>query len=136
MKPAPATTPTVSDLDIPSRVRHAVAAALSRKAESLKVLDVAKTARFTDYFVICHGSNDRQVVAIADAIDEVLRPLGVRPLHVEGEREGRWVLLDYGDFVVHVFAAEQRQFYALERLWGDAPDVTADFLVEPAPTTT
>lgn len=124
--------PPAGELDIPARVREAVTAALSRQAEELRVLDVAKVARFTDYFVVCHGNNERQVTAIAEAIDERLRPLGVRPLHLEGEREARWILMDYGDFVVHVFDADQRDFYGLERLWGDAADVTSELSPAPA----
>lgn len=121
-----------AELEIRDRVREAVAAAVSRKAEDLRVLDLTKVTRFADYFLICHGTNERQVAAIADAIDEALRAHQVRPLHLEGEREARWILMDYGDFVVHVFDAEQREFYGLERLWGDAPDVSAE-LLPPAP---
>jgi ribosome-associated protein len=120
-----------AELEIRDRVREAVAAAVSRKAEDLRVLDLTKVTRFADYFLICHGTNERQVAAIADAIDESLRAHQVRPLHVEGEREARWILMDYGDFVVHVFDAEQREFYGLERLWGDALNVTAELM--PAP---
>ena len=86
-----------------------------------------KVTDFTDYFVICSGTSDRQVQAIADAVDGALRAEGVRPLHVEGYNRAQWVLLDYGDLVVHIFQEETRRFYGLERLWGDAPDVTAEF---------
>jgi ribosome-associated protein len=114
-------------LDTLSRVREAVAAAEDRKAIDLKVLQLEKVSDFTDYFIIASGSSERQVQAIADAIEQRLRAVRVRPLHVEGLTRGQWVLLDYGDLVVHVFQEEQRRFYALERLWGDAPDVTAQF---------
>jgi ribosome-associated protein len=114
-------------LDTPIRVREAVAAAEDRKAIDLKVLHLAKISDFTDYFLISSGSSERQVQAIADAVEGRLRELGVRPLHVEGFTRGQWVLLDYGAFVVHVFQEEPRRFYSLERLWGDAPDVTASF---------
>ena len=90
----------------------------------LKVLHLEKITDFTDYFLICSGTNERQVQAIADAVQEKLRERRVRPLHVEGYNRGQWVLIDYGDLVVHVFQEEPRRFYALERLWGDAPDVT------------
>jgi ribosome-associated protein len=113
--------------DTAQRVREAVAAAEDRKALDLKVLHLQKVSDFTDYFLICSGSNERQVQAIADAVQERLRANRVRPLHVEGYNRGQWVLLDYGDLVVHVFLEEPRKFYALERLWGDAPDVTAEF---------
>jgi ribosome-associated protein len=112
--------------DTAQRVREAVAAAEDRKALDLKVLHLQKVSDFTDYFLICSGSNERQVQAIADAVQERLRANRVRPLHVEGYNRGQWVLLDYGDLVVHVFQEEPRRFYALERLWGDAPDVTAE----------
>ena len=112
--------------DTAQRVREAVAAAEDRKALDLKVLHLQKVSDFTDYFLICSGTNERQVQAIADAVQERLRANRVRPLHVEGYNRGQWVLLDYGDLVVHVFQEEPRRFYALERLWGDAPDVTAE----------
>jgi ribosome-associated protein len=116
---------TVSDTA--TRVREAVLAAEDRKAADLKVLHLEKVSDFTDYFVIASGTSERQVQAIADGILERLRADGVRPLHVEGYNRGQWVLLDFGDLVVHVFEEEPRRFYALERLWGDAPDVTAEF---------
>ena len=113
--------------DIPERVRAAVNAALDKKALDLKVLELGAVTDFTDYFVLAAGSSERQVVAIAEAVEERLRPQGVRPLSVEGLPQGEWELLDYGDFLVHVFTEERRRYYALERLWSDAPDVTADF---------
>lgn len=121
---APATK-TLSDTR--SRVREAVSAAEDRKAVELRVMYLEKVTDFTDYFVICSGASDRQVQAIADAVDGALRAEGVRPLHVEGYNRAHWVLLDYGDLVVHIFQDETRRFYGLERLWGDAPDVTAEF---------
>ena len=112
--------------DTAQRVREAVAAADDRKAADLKVLHLQKISDFTDYFLICSGTSERQVQAIADAVQERLREHRVRPLHVEGYNRAQWVLLDYGDLVVHVFQEEPRRHYALERLWGDAPDVTAE----------
>jgi len=122
----PETIPLPALTDTVQRVREAVAAAEDRKALDLKVLHLQQVSDFTDYFVICSGTNERQVQAIADAVQERLRANRVRPLHVEGYNRGQWVLLDYGDLVVHVFQEEPRRFYALERLWGDAPDVTAE----------
>ncbi|HEX9668028.1 MAG TPA: ribosome silencing factor [Thermoanaerobaculia bacterium] len=113
--------------DTDTRARDAVSAALDRKARDLRVLHLGRVTDFTDYFLICSGTSDRQVQAIADGIQERLRAEKVRPLHVEGYTRAQWVLLDYGDLVVHVFQEEPRRFYALERLWGDAPDVTATF---------
>ncbi len=109
------------------RVRAAVAAADDRKAIDLKVLHLGKVSDFTDYFLICSGSSDRQVQAIGDAIEERLKSAGTRPLNIEGYNRGQWILLDYGDLVVHVFQEDPRRFYALERLWGDAPEVTDRF---------
>ena len=119
--------PILATPDTVQRVREAVAAADDRKALELKVLHLQQVSDFTDYFLICSGTSERQVQAIADAVQERLRANRVRPLHVEGYNRGQWVLLDYGDLVVHVFQEEPRRFYALERLWGDAPDVTASF---------
>ena len=116
--------PVLSTTD---RVRTAVAAADGRQAVDLRVLHLGKVSDFTEYFVVCGGTNERQVQAIADAVQERLRDNKVRPLHVEGYNRGQWVLIDYGDLVVHVFQEEPRRHYALERLWGDAPDVTAEF---------
>jgi ribosome-associated protein len=123
MTAEPQTLPVSDTL---SRVRRAVAAAEDRKALDLLVLHVQPVSDFTDYFLICSGTNERQVQAIADGIEERLRAEKSRPLHVEGYNRGQWVLLDYGDFVVHVFQEEPRRFYSLERLWGDAPNVTVE----------
>lgn len=119
---------TEAPSDTSTRVKNAVAAALDKKAENIRVLCLRPVSDFADYFLICTGSNDRQVQAIADAVQDSLRAEGVRPLHVEGERVGAWVLVDYGDLVVHVFQPEPRGFYGLERLWSDAPDETARFV--------
>lgn len=125
MNPEPI-TPS-SPLDTQERVREAVSAADDRKAMDLKVLQLEKVTDFADYFMICSGTSERQVQAIADAVQERLRERRVRPLHVEGYNRAQWVLLDYGDLVVHVFQEEPRRYYALERLWGDAPEVSAEF---------
>lgn len=116
-----------SSPDIPGRVRQAVAAASERKAVDLRVLDLAEVSDFTDFFLVMSGTNERQVKALADAIEATLRASKVRPLHTEGQRQGTWVLMDYGDFVVHIFQDDTRRFYGLEGLWGDAPDVTEQF---------
>ena len=119
----------IPDDDTTAAVRQAVAAALDKKGEDLKALQVGEVTHFTDYFLVCSGQNARQVQAIADGVEERLRSQKRRPLHVEGYQTGQWVLMDYGDFVLHVFLHERRRFYGLERLWGDAPDVT-DQLVD------
>jgi len=102
----------------------AAEAAAEKKAEDLMVIDVAETLVITAYFVLATGRTDRQVRTIADEVEKVLREqAGVKPLGREGEREGTWVLLDFGDVVVHVFQPEEREFYRLEKLWSDAPRV-------------
>jgi ribosome-associated protein len=105
---------------LPSEVKVAVAAALAKKAEDLIVLDLRKDQAFTDFFVICTGTNIRQVQAISDAVQAALVSEGVKPAVVEGSTKAEWVLIDYFDFVVHVFTPANREFYGLERLWGDA----------------
>ena len=116
---------------LPSAIKAAVEAAQSKKATDLLVLDLRKTGAFTDYFLICSGANPRQVHAIADGIEEALKALKVRPTHVEGYQRAEWILLDYFDFVVHVFSTNARQFYGLERLWGEA--TTIEIASEPEP---
>lgn len=108
---------------LPKQVEAAVRAAEDKKAEDLTVLDLRKAAGFTDYFVVASGNNPRQVRAIADAVVEALAAGGAKPAHVEGYDRSEWILLDYFDFIVHVFAPETRMFYGLERLWGNAERV-------------
>ena len=105
---------------LPEQVARAVRAARDKKAIDLVVLDLRAIDSFTDFFVICSGQNPRQVQAIAEAVEDGLRQEGVRPAHIEGLDRAEWVLLDYFDFVVHVFGTARRDFYALERLWGSA----------------
>ena len=102
-------------------LRTAARAAADKKAFQIVGLEVADLTSYTDNILICSGASDRQVGAIADAVQRKLREAGRRPLHVEGERRSDWVLLDYGDFVIHVFTEERRAFYGLDGLWGDAP---------------
>lgn len=98
-------------------------AAVDKKAEGLIVLDVRGLSSFTDYMVICHGTSDRHVAAIVRNMEGAMKRCGVRALGIEGRGEGQWVLLDYDDIVCHVFYAPMRTYYALERLWGDAPSL-------------
>ena len=101
-------------------VGKVVRAALDKKALDVVVLDLRHTPAFTDFFVLCSGQNQRQVKAIVDAVEETLRAAKVRPAHIEGYDRAEWVLMDYFNFIVHVFAPQTRAFYSLERLWGDA----------------
>ena len=110
--------------ELDERLRLALHAAGEKKAHDLVVLDLREVASFTDYFVIASGTNVRQVQAIADAVQEQLRKqLRVKPARVEGYNSAEWVLLDYGDFIFHVFEEKSRRFYDLERLWRDAARV-------------
>ena len=106
---------------MPPEVRRAAELALERKAHDVTVLDLRGISTATDYFVLASGTSDVQVKAIADHVAEELKKEGVRVEHLEGLRGGRWVLLDYIDFVMHVFHPQARAFYQLESLWGDAP---------------
>jgi ribosome-associated protein len=98
-------------------------AAIDKKAENLKVLDLTDLSGFTDYFIICSGMSDRQVQAIADSVESTMANQGHDLVSAEGYGEGRWVLMDFGDVVVHVFLDALREYYDLENLWGDAPRV-------------
>jgi ribosome-associated protein len=106
---------------LPREVERAVELLFDRKAQDVVALDLRKLSTATDFFLIATGTSDTHVASIADHVVTELKIEGVRPLNVEGERGGRWVLVDYFDFVVHVFHPAAREFYQLERLWGDAP---------------
>jgi ribosome-associated protein len=108
---------------LPGQVDTAIRAAEDKKADDLAVLDLRKATGFTDFFVICSGTNSRQIRAIADAVMEALAAEGVKPAHIEGYERSEWILVDYFDFIVHIFARETRVFYGLERLWGNAKRV-------------
>jgi ribosome-associated protein len=97
--------------------------ASEKKAIQLRLLDVRELAGFTDYFLICSGSSDRQVTAIAETIHEEMKHAGNYPVGTEGVTDGRWALLDFGDFVVHVFLDSVREFYNFDRLWGAASEI-------------
>lgn len=98
-------------------------AALDKKAADLVILDMRGISSFTDYFIICSGRSDRQVQGIADSVETEMKKSGISPLGIEGFTEGKWVLLDYDDVVIHVFYEPIREFYDLERLWADAPSM-------------
>ena len=114
------------------QVLTALAACQDKKAEDLAILEMDKaSSAFTDYFVICSGTNPRQIQAIADEVETRLEQYGMRPTHVEGYQKADWVLLDYVDFVVHVFSPQTRSFYDLERLWKSAKKLSAAELAAP-----
>jgi ribosome-associated protein len=107
--------------DLRRQVSEAIGACREKKAEEITILELDKrSGAFTDYFVVCSGTNPRQIQAISDEVEERLEKTGLRPAHIEGYRQAEWVLLDYVDFVVHVFSEKARKFYDLERLWKSA----------------
>ena len=114
----------------PAQVQRAIEAGQDRKAGDIVVLDLRPAEGFTDYFVIMTGQNTRQIQAISDAIQESLAAKGAKPTHIEGGDRAGWILLDYFDFIVHIFSPESRSFYALERLWGSADRIA---VADPGP---
>ncbi len=116
----------VETRDLPSSVVRAAELALERKAQDVVALDLRGISSASDFFLLASGTSDVQVKAIADHVVDELKKAGERPTHVEGRETGRWVLLDYIDFVVHVFHPQARDFYQLENLWGDAPRWSPD----------
>jgi len=107
--------------ELKKQVAAAIQACLEKKGEELSILEMEKgSGAFTDYFVLCSGTNPRQIQAIADEVELRLKNTGLRPTHVEGYKQAEWVLVDYVDFVVHVFSEKARKFYDLERLWKSA----------------
>jgi ribosome-associated protein len=107
--------------DLKRQVSEAIAACQEKKAEEITILELEQgTGAFTDYFVVCSGSNPRQIQTIADEVEVRLERTGMRVTHIEGYKQAEWILLDYVDFVVHVFSEKARKFYDLERLWKSA----------------
>jgi len=107
--------------DLKRQVAEAISACLEKKAEEISILELEKgSGAFTDYFVVCSGTNPRQIQAISDEVEDRLEKAGLWPTHVEGYKQAEWVLLDYVDFVVHVFSEKARNYYDLERLWKSA----------------
>ncbi|CAA9355286.1 MAG: Ribosomal silencing factor RsfA [uncultured Gemmatimonadetes bacterium] len=115
------TAVTPQSLDLPTEVARAADLLFDRKAVDVTLLDLRGISSATDFFLVATGTSDTHVSAISDHVVEELRTMGTRPMNVEGARGGRWILIDYFSFVVHVFHPAAREFYQLERLWGDAP---------------
>jgi ribosome-associated protein len=113
-------TRTAAKRRLTGEVARAVSAALDKKASNVVVLDLRKTQAFTDFFILCSGQSQRQVQAIADAVEESMKAAKIRPAHVEGYDRAEWILMDYFSFIVHIFVPQTREFYSLERLWADA----------------
>ncbi|WP_236777895.1 ribosome silencing factor [Anoxybacter fermentans] len=109
--------------EIKTLVQLACQAADDKKAQDIVTLDISKISLIADYFIICSGKTDIQVKAIAQEIEHRLEEKGIRPRRIEGRNEGVWILMDYGDFIVHVFRQQEREYYNLERLWADAQEI-------------
>jgi ribosome-associated protein len=119
--------------ELKQQVSAAIAACQEKKAEDITILELEKdSGAFTDYFVVCSGTNPRQIQAISDEVEDRLKKAGLRPTHVEGYKQAEWVLIDYVDFVVHIFTEKARQYYDLERLWKSAKKLRPAELVAPA----
>jgi len=106
---------------LPIEVRISIKASQTKKAEDLLVMDLRGIATFTDFFIIMHGNSTRQNIAIYENIKEELKKKNIQSLSFEGREHGEWILMDYGSFIVHVFSKKAREYYSLEKLWGDAP---------------
>ena len=114
-------TKATTKRNLPKEIKLTVQTSLGKKAEGLSVLELRELSSFTDYFLIMHGNSTRQNGAIAEGIESELKKAGIRPLSVEGRDSADWILMDYGHFIVHIFSPKAREYYSLEKLWGDAP---------------
>lgn len=117
------TTQKFSKRSLPRTVKISVKASLAKKGEELMILDLRGISSFTDYFIITHGNSPRQNIAIYESIEEELKKAHLRPLSIEGKEHAEWILMDYGSFIIHVFSKRAREYYSLEKLWGDAQKV-------------
>ena len=109
---------------LPPEIKVSVKAVQAKKGEEILVLDLREISSFTDYFLLMNGNSSRQNHALYEGIEEELKKVNVRPLSVEGREHGEWILMDYGSFIVHVFSKQAREYYSLEKLWGDAPKIS------------
>jgi len=107
--------------DLPNDVRVSLKASQAKKGEGMVILDLKGISSFTDYFVIMHGNSKRQNVAICENVERELKEKDIRPESIEGRENAEWILMDYGNFIIHIFSREAREYYSLEKLWGDAP---------------
>lgn len=109
---------------LPPEVKASVKASLEKMGEELVVLDLRGIASFTDFFIIMHGNSSRQNTAIYESIEKEMKRQKIKPLSIEGRERADWILMDFGSFIVHVFSKEVREYYSLEKLWGDAPKLS------------
>ena len=107
--------------NLPNDVKVSLEASRSKKGEDIAILDLRGISSFTDFFIIMHGNSKRQNMAICENVVQELKRCEVRPSSIEGREHAEWILMDYGDFIVHVFSKEAREYFSLEKLWGDAP---------------
>lgn len=110
----------ISKRNLPREVKMTIMASQGKKAENILILDLREISSFTDYFVIMQGNSKRQNIAICESIEQELKKEQVRPLSIEGRENAEWILMDYGNFIAHIFSIEAREYYLLEKLWGDA----------------
>jgi ribosome-associated protein len=106
---------------LPKEIRLSVQAGKAKKGESIVVIGLKDISSFTDYFIIMSGNSNRQNIAIYENIEKELKKEDIYPLHVEGKENAEWILMDYGSFILHIFSKETREYYSLEKLWGDGP---------------
>jgi ribosome-associated protein len=118
-------TKKLTKRSLPREVKISLEASQAKKGENLIVLDLRGISSFTDFFVIMHGNSPRQNIALYESIEQELKKENIKPLSVEGKKHAEWVLMDYGNFIVHVFSKKAREYYSLEKLWGDASKLTA-----------
>ena len=124
MKMGEKKTKKLTRRNLPLDVKISVRASLAKKGEDLVVLDLRGISSFTDFFVITHGNSPRQNVALYECVEEELKKEDIRPLSVEGKEHTEWILMDYGSFIVHIFSKRAREYYSLEKLWGDAQKIS------------
>lgn len=115
---------TFAKKSLPRAVKISVKTCLDKKAEDIVLLDLSRMSSFTDIFLIMHGQSDRQNRAICRGIEEVLKEQAIRPISIVGTEKAEWILMDYGHFIVHIFSTRSREYYSLEKLWGDCPKLT------------
>ncbi len=107
--------------NLPKDVVLSLEAGQAKKGEDMTILDLKDISSFTDYFIIMHGNSRRQNVAICENVEQELKEKDIRPASIEGKENAEWILMDYGNFIIHIFSKEAREYYSLEKLWGDAP---------------
>jgi len=117
-------TKKMTKQSLPQSVKIAVKSSQAKKGEDIVVLRLSEISSFTDFFIIINGNSGRQNIAIYENIEQELKKLKIKPLSIEGKENAEWILMDYGNFVVHIFSKKAREYYSLEKLWGDAPKIS------------